>query len=104
MESKDELKEIDIKNRTCYYFDDIIRFWDRDVDLSDILLDEKLYKQKYENILIYNTSYKTWMGPKPLRIRFDKIDGFIKINDKIRYLVLLIIVIVIKLVVRLNIL
>ena len=26
MESKDELKEIDIKNRTVYYFDDIIRF------------------------------------------------------------------------------
>ena len=24
---------------------------------------------------------------KPLRIRFDKIDGFIKIHDKIRYLV-----------------
>ena len=24
MESKDELKEIDIKNRTCYYFDAII--------------------------------------------------------------------------------
>ena len=24
MESKDELKEIDIKNRTCYYFDDTI--------------------------------------------------------------------------------
>ena len=22
MDSKDELKEIDIKNRTCYYFDD----------------------------------------------------------------------------------
>ena len=22
IESKDELKEIDIKNRTCYYFDD----------------------------------------------------------------------------------
>ena len=26
MESKNEFKEIDIKNRTCYYFDDIIRF------------------------------------------------------------------------------
>ena len=25
MEKKDELKEIDIKNRTCYYFDDIIK-------------------------------------------------------------------------------
>ena len=24
MESKSKLKEIDIKNRTCYYFDDII--------------------------------------------------------------------------------
>ena len=28
------------------------------------------------------------MGVKPLRIRFDKIDGYIKIHDKIRYLVL----------------
>ena len=28
------------------------------------------------------------MGAKPLRIRFNKIDGFIKICDGIRYLVL----------------
>ena len=28
------------------------------------------------------------MGSKPLRIRFDEIDGFIKIYDGIRYLVL----------------
>ena len=27
------------------------------------------------------------MGAKPWRIRFDKIDGFIKIHDKIRYLI-----------------
>ena len=66
MESKDELKEINNKNRTSYYFDDI---------LSDILSDKKLYKEKYENILIYNISYKTSTGAKPLRIRFDKIDG-----------------------------
>ena len=88
MESKDELKETDIKNRTCHYSDDIIRFWDRDIDLSDILLDEKLYKEQYENTLIYDISYKTSTGAKPLRITFDKIDGFIKIHDKIRYLVL----------------
>ena len=25
MESKDELKEIDIKNHTCYYLDDIMK-------------------------------------------------------------------------------
>ena len=42
MESKDGLKEIDIKNRMCYYFDDIIRFCDTDIDFNDILLDEKL--------------------------------------------------------------
>ena len=28
MERNDELKEIDIKNRTCYYFEDIIRVGD----------------------------------------------------------------------------
>ena len=46
-------------------------------------------KKKYENILIHDISYKTtFMGSIPLRIRFDKIDGFIKIYDGIRYLVL----------------
>ena len=34
MESKDELKEIDIKSRACYYFDDIIR--DFDINFDDI--------------------------------------------------------------------
>ena len=69
MESKDELKEIDIKNRTCYYFDDIMRVID--IDFNDILLDKKSYenilldKKLYENILIYNISYKTLMGAKP---------------------------------------
>ena len=83
----------------CYYFDDIIRFWDRDLDFNDTLLDEKLYKEKYENILIDDISYKTSTGTKPLRIRLDKIiDGYIK-TDKIK----MIIVIVIKLVIRLNI-
>ena len=37
---------------------------------------------------MYDISYKTSTGAKPLRIRFDKIDGFIKTHDKIRYLVL----------------
>ena len=39
MKSRDQLKEIDIKNRTRYYFDDIIT--DRDIYSVDILLDEK---------------------------------------------------------------
>ena len=35
MESKDELKEIDIKNCVCYYFDDIISCID--INFNDIL-------------------------------------------------------------------
>ena len=33
-------------------------------------------------------TFHTKLLRKPLRIRFDKIHGFIKIHDKIRYLVL----------------
>ena len=62
MESKDELKEIQNYNRACYYLDDIIRARDKDIDFNDVLLDEKLYKEKYENILIYDISYKTLTG------------------------------------------
>ena len=47
MENKDKLNQNYIKNCTCYYFDDIIRFWNRDIDFSDILLDETLYKENY---------------------------------------------------------
>ena len=38
--------------------------------------------------MIYDISYKTLIGPKPLRNRFDNIDGFIRIYDGTRYLVL----------------
>ena len=38
MERNDELKEIVIKNCTCYYFDDIIKI--EDVDIDNILLGE----------------------------------------------------------------
>ena len=48
MRSEHELKEIDIKNRTCYYSDHIMKAWDIDIDtnFSGILLYEKLYKEK----------------------------------------------------------
>ena len=88
MESKCKLRETDIKTFICCYFHDIIRFLDRDIDFSDTLLDKKIYIEKYKNILIYDISYKTSTVAKPLRIKCDKIDGFIKIHDNIRYLVL----------------
>ena len=64
-----ELKKIQIKNRTCYYFDDIINL--EDFDFDNILIDKK----SHENILIYDISYKTLIDPKPFHIRFDKING-----------------------------
>ena len=39
MKSNDKLKEIYIKNRTCYYFDDVIKF--EDFHFGNILIDEK---------------------------------------------------------------
>ena len=54
METEDKLKEIDIKNLECYYFDDIIK--DVDIYFSDILLDKK---KLYENISFYDILYNT---------------------------------------------
>ena len=62
MESNYKFKEIDIKNRACYYFNDIIKI--EDFDLDNILIDKKSYK----NILVYNISYKSLIDSKPLRI------------------------------------
>ena len=36
--------------------------------------------------MIYNISYKNFIGSKSLRIRFDEIDGIIRIYDGNRYL------------------
>ena len=56
-----------------------------DFDIDEILIDEK----SHENILIYDILYKILVGPKPLHIRFDKADGFIRISGGTRYLALL---------------
>ena len=60
--------------------DDIIKI--EDFDPENILIDEK----SYENIFVYIISYKTLIDAKPLRIRFDKINGFIRVYDETRYL------------------
>ena len=80
MASNGKLKEIDIKNRTCYYFDGIIKI--EDFKFDKILISEK----SYENILVYDVSYKTLIDTKPLRIRFYKIDGFTRVYDGVYYL------------------
>ena len=58
-----------------HYFDDITKF--KHINSDNIII----CKKQHENILIYDISYKTLIGGKPLRIRFDKIDGFIRVYD-----------------------
>ena len=60
MESNDELKEINIKNR---WHNQNWRFY-----FDNILLDEI----SYENILVYDISCKALIGAKSLRVTFDK--------------------------------
>ena len=70
MDIRNKLKEIEIKNRACMINS-------TDINFSNISLSKKLYK----SISVYDILYKTSTGPKPLRIRFDKIDGFIMVFD-----------------------
>ena len=59
MESNDALKEIDIKNRTCYSFDVIMKI--EIFNLDNHLIDETL------------------IDAKPFRIKFYRKDGFIRV-------------------------
>ena len=69
-----------VKNCMCYYFHDIIKF---EYFCSDnVLIDEK----SNDNFLIYNISYKILYGPKTFRIRFNKIDEFVRVYNGSRYL------------------
>ena len=44
MGSSDELKEIDIKNQICYYFDEITNINDLDLDKKSLLEEEIIQK------------------------------------------------------------
>ena len=65
-----------------YYFNSIVKL--EDFDLGNI----SLGKKSHRNILIYDISYKTLIDSKPLRIRFDIINEFIRIYNGTRYLTL----------------
>ena len=69
--------------KSKYYFNDKIKV--KDFDYDDCLLDEK----SYEKTLFYNISYRTLIGAKPLLIRLDTVDGFIRVYDETRYSVLI---------------
>ena len=57
-----KIKDIDIKKRTYYFFDDIINI--KNFDPNNIKIDEKSYK----NILIYYIGYVTIKDMKKVKI------------------------------------
>ena len=42
-----EFSKIRIKNRTCYYFNDIIKI--EDIDFDKILIDEKIIRKYFDS-------------------------------------------------------
>ena len=72
-----KVKDINIKNHTYYFFDDIINI--KIFDLTNISRDEKSYK----NIFIYYIGYVTIKDLKyvkinsvnPLQLIFSKVNG-----------------------------
>ena len=65
-----KLKEIDIKNRTYYSFDDIINI--KNFDPNNIKVDEKSYK----NILAYYIGYVTIKDSKYVKVYSVKVNGY----------------------------
>ena len=59
---RNKVKDIDIKNRTYYFFNDIINI--KNFDPNNIKIDEKSYK----DILIYYIGYVTIRDSKYVKI------------------------------------
>ena len=86
-----KIKDINIKDHTYYFFDDIINI--KSFDPSDIKIDEKSYK----NILIYCTGYVTIKDSKyikinsvnPLYLIFSKVKGYFEEINRNKYLTLI---------------
>ena len=74
-----QIKEINIKNHTYYFFDDMINI--KNFDSNQIKID----KNSYKNIIIYHTGYITIKNlsyvkvnsVNPLYLIIDKVDGYI---------------------------
>ena len=84
------IKDINIKNHTCYFFDDIINI--KGFDPNKIKIGEKSYK----NILIYYIAYVTIKDSEyvkinsvnPLYVIFNKKNGYFEEINENKYLTL----------------
>ena len=71
------IKEINIKNRTYYFFNDTINI--KNFDLNQIKIDQKSYK---------NLSYVKISSVDPLYLIIDKVDRYIQGNNENKYVTL----------------
>ena len=79
------IKEINIKNRAYYFFDDMINIEDFDPNLL------KIDKKSYKNINIYYISYITMKDSdyvkiksvNPLYLILSEVDGYFKKKRKV---------------------
>ena len=84
------IKEINIKNRTYYFFDDMINIKDFDPNLL------KIDKKSYKNIDIYYIGYITMKDSdyvkinsvNPLYLIIDEVDGHFEEKNRNKYLIL----------------
>ena len=82
------VKDINTKNHTYYFFDDIINI--KDFDTNNIKTD----KDSYENILIYYTGYFTIKkqlkihSVSPLYLIFGNVNGYFEGINRKKYLTL----------------
>ena len=85
-----EVKDIDIKNRTYYFFNDIINIKNFDPNIT------KIDKNLLKNILIYYIGYVTIKDSKyvkinsvnPLYLIFNKVNGYFEEINGNKYLTL----------------
>ena len=86
----ESIKEINIKNRTYYFLDEMINIKDFDSNLL------KIDKMSYKNIDIYYIGYITMKDSDYVKVSsvillyliIDKVDGYIKEKNGNKYLIL----------------
>ena len=75
----DKIKDIDIKNRTYYFFDDIINI--KNFDPNKIKIDEKSYKNILNHYIGYMTikdsKYVKTNSVNPLYLIINKLNGYL---------------------------
>ena len=85
------VKQIDIKNRTYYFYNDMINIKKFDSNLL------KIDKKSYKDIGIYNTGYitikkiddcETIYSVNPLYLLVNRASGYIEEKDVNKYLIL----------------